>query len=116
MADWQTGGPMLLAKPALKWSLLAGNRQARPAVPSWWRGTSARSTPAGVASCFFEPRFSLSRYLTTMRRCSRIRRPRLSRCRYTFTPAPSSTADQSRTATTSGSPGCRATRLPRAGP
>lgn len=85
---------MLLAKPALKWSLLAGNRQARPAVPSWWRGTSARSTPApaGVASCFFEPRFSLSRYLTTMRRCSRIRRPRLSRCRYTFTPAPSSTA------------------------
>jgi hypothetical protein len=27
-----------------------------------------------------------------MRRCSRIRRPRLSRCRYTFTPAPSSTA------------------------
>lgn len=46
----------------------------------------------GVASCFFEPRFSLSRYLTTMRRCSRIRRPRLSRCRYTFTPAPSSTA------------------------
>jgi hypothetical protein len=30
--------------------------------------------------------------LTTMRRCSRIRRPRLSRCRYTFAPAPSSTA------------------------
>src|SRR5258708_7244779 len=83
----QTGGRMLLAKPALKWSLLAGTRQARPAVPSWWRGTSARSAPAGAASCFFEPRFSLSWYLTTMRRCSRIRRPRLSRCRYTFTPA-----------------------------
>src|SRR6476660_3254055 len=47
----------------------------------------------GVASCFFEPRFSLSRYLTTMRRCSRIRRPRLSRCRYTFTPPVAHRAD-----------------------
>ena len=91
--------------PANRWSHAAGKTSAQ-VVPSSWQPTGAASGPflvaryfsavnacaAGVASCFFEPRFSLSRYLTTMRRCSRIRRPRLSRCRYTFTPAPSSTA------------------------
>ena len=85
---------MLLAKPALKWSLLAGNPTGAASGPFLVARyfSAVNACAAGVASCFFEPRFSLSRYLTTMRRCSRIRRPRLSRCRYTFTPAPSSTA------------------------
>ena len=68
------------------------NTRPRPQLVNARSKASANACAAGVASCSFEPRFSLSRYLTTMRRCSRIRRPRLSRCRYTFTPAPSSTA------------------------
>ena len=46
----------------------------------------------GVASCFFEPRFSLSLLLDHHETVLPVSAARGCRCRYTFTPAPSSTA------------------------
>ena len=43
------------------------NTRHRPQLVNARSKASANACAAGVASCFFEPRFSLSRYLTTMR-------------------------------------------------